>query len=133
MPSACMTLKIVLPSRTFAEVDTVTQIVAETGTGSFGILPHRLDCAAALVPGILIYSTANGEVCLAIDQGVLVKIGLGVIVAVRGAHAGADIATLREDVTRHFLAVDEQERSVRAAMLRLETGFMHRASALQHE
>jgi F-type H+-transporting ATPase subunit epsilon len=39
-------------------------------------LPHRLDCVAALAPGILIYETeAEGEVYLAVDEGVLVKTG----------------------------------------------------------
>ena len=42
--------------------------------GSFGLLPHRLDCVAALVPGILTYETKeDGTVYLAVDQGVLVK------------------------------------------------------------
>jgi ATP synthase, Delta/Epsilon chain, beta-sandwich domain len=43
----------------------VTRIVAETHEGSLGLLPHRLDCVAALVPGILVYETeAEGEVYL---------------------------------------------------------------------
>lgn len=132
MDSALMTLKIVLPSRVFTEIDAVTTIVAETRTGSFGLLPHRLDCAATLVPGILIYTTAGKEVCLAIDHGVLVKTGADVLVAVRGALSGTDINMLREEVAQHFLSLDEQERSARNAMLRLETGFLQRASGLQH-
>ena len=35
----------------FAERSGVSRIVAETRQGSFGLLPHRLDCVAALVPG----------------------------------------------------------------------------------
>ena len=127
-----MTLKIVLPSRVFVEVEAVLAIVAETRTGSFGILPHRLDCVAMLVPGIILYTAAGGEVCLAIDRGVLVKTGASVVVAVRGAHGGAGIDTLRDDVSRQIKATDEKERTVRDAMLRLETGFLHRASVFQH-
>ena len=48
-----MNLKILLPFQIFAEKTNVSRIVAETREGSFGILPHRLDCVAALVPGIL--------------------------------------------------------------------------------
>ena len=52
-----MNLKILLPFQVFAEQTGVTRIVAETREGSFGLLPHRRDCIAALVPGILIYQT----------------------------------------------------------------------------
>jgi F-type H+-transporting ATPase subunit epsilon len=66
----------------------VSRIVAETREGSFGLLPHRLDCVAALAPGILIYETeAEGEVYLAVDEGVLVKTGLDVLVSVRNGRS----------------------------------------------
>ena len=64
-----MHLKILLPFQIFAEHGDVLRIVAETRDGSFGILPHRLDCVAALVPGILIYeTTASGEALVAIQR-----------------------------------------------------------------
>ena len=64
------------PSRIFGEIDDVTRIVAETARGSFGILPNRLDCVAALTPGILTYATeTTGNIYVAVDEGVLVKIG----------------------------------------------------------
>ena len=52
-----MHLKILLPFQIFADKPGVTRIVAETLEGSFGLLPHRLDCVAALSPGILTYET----------------------------------------------------------------------------
>jgi len=55
MPAAPMNLKILLPFQVFAANTGVSRIIAETHQGSFGILPNRLDCVAALVPGILIY------------------------------------------------------------------------------
>ena len=71
-----MNLKVLLPFQVFAEKTGVTRIVAETREGSFGLLPHRLDCVAALVPGILIYQAeSGGEVLVAVDEGVLVKTG----------------------------------------------------------
>ena len=54
MPPALMHLKVLLPFQIFADKTDVSRIVAETREGSFGLLPHRLDCVAALVPGILI-------------------------------------------------------------------------------
>ena len=81
-----MNLKILLPFQVFAEKAGVSRIVAETREGSFGLLPHRLDCVAALAPGILIYETeAEGEVYVAVDEGVLVKTGADVLVSVRRA------------------------------------------------
>jgi len=50
-----MNLKVLLPFQVFAEKSDVSLIVAETSNGSFGLLPNRLDCVAALSPGILIY------------------------------------------------------------------------------
>ena len=63
MPTTLMNLKILLPFSIFAEKTDVSRIVAETCKGSFGLLPRRLDCVAALVPGIQIYENeAEGEV-----------------------------------------------------------------------
>ena len=86
-----MNLKILLPFEIFAEKTDVSRIVAETREGSFGILPHRLDCVAALAPGILTYETQeDGTVYLAVDEGVLVKAGADVLVSVRHAIGGTD-------------------------------------------
>lgn len=127
MNSSSIRLKILLPFRVFAEHEGVTRIVAETYQGSFGILPNRLDCAAGLAPGILTYETAEaGEVYLAIDQGVLVKIGTEVLVSVRNAISGIELDRLREAVEREFLELDEHEKSVRSVMAKLESGFVRR-------
>lgn len=129
-----MNLKVLLPFEVFAEETGVSRIVAETREGSFGLLPHRLDCVAALVPGILVFETdAQGEVCMAVDEGVLVKTGPGVLVSVRNAVGGADLDKLRETVERQFRALDEQERTARSVMAKLETGFIRRFTELHHE
>ena len=135
MQSAGMNLKILLPFKIFVEKVGVLRIVAWTREGSsFGFLPHRLDCAAALAPGILIYETeADGEVCVAVDEGVLVKTGTDVLVSVRNAIGGRDLARLREAVEREFLNLDEQEKSVRSVLAKLESGFIHRFAAFHHE
>ena len=134
MPAALMTLEVLLPFRTFAEAKSVSRIVAETQEGSFGLLPQRLDCVAALVPGILSYETPeSGEIYVAVDEGALVKTGQRVIVSVRAALAGTDLEKLRDSVVREFRSLDEHERSVRAVMAKLETGFLHQFLAFQHE
>jgi F-type H+-transporting ATPase subunit epsilon len=122
-----MQLKILLPSRIFGEIDDVTRIVAQSRQGSFGILPHRLDCVAALAPGILSYATTTaGDVYVAVDEGVLAKIGDRVLISVRNAIGGADLGQLRQAIDREFLTLDEQEKSVRMATARLESGMMRR-------
>ena len=134
MPSALMHLKVLLPFQVFAEKTDVTRIVAETREGSFGLLPHRLDCVAALVPGILIYQTeTGGEVSMAVDEGVLVKTGLDVLVSVRRAISGTDLGQLRAAVEKEFLTLDANEQSVRSAVAKLETGFLQRFAKFQHE
>lgn len=110
------------------------EVVARTPQGSFGILPHRLDCAAALAPGILSYDTeAGGEVYLAVDQGVLVKAGDDVLISVRDAFGGTDLEGLHEAVKRKFLDVDEQEKRVRWVLSKMEGGFIRRFMEFQHE
>ena len=134
MPPTQMNLKVLLPFQVFAEKTGVLRIVAETREGLFGLLPHRLDCVAALAPGILIYETeAQGEVCVAVDEGVLVKTGPNVLVSVRRALGGTDLGRLREAVEREFLTEDEDEQSLRSVMAKLESGFLRRLASFQHE
>ena len=129
-----MNLKVLLPFGIFAEKTGVSRIVAETPEGSFGLLPQRLDCVAALAPGILIYETqSEGEVFVAVDEGVLVKTGADVLVSVRRALRGTDLGQLRDAVEQEFLGLDEQEQSARAVMAKLEAGFLRRFAAFQHE
>jgi len=129
-----MNLKVLLPFQVFAEKTGVSRIVAETREGLFGILPHRLDCVAALAPGILIYeSESQGEVFVAVDEGVLVKSGQDVLVSVRRAIGGADLSLLREAVEREFLALDEREQSIRSALAKMETDLIRRMASLHHD
>jgi len=127
-----MNLKILLPSRVFAALTDVSSIVAESEDGCFGLLPQRLDCVAALVPGILTYRVPTGNVYLAVDTGVLVKIGSDVLVSVRRAIAGSDLAALHDSVMRDFLAVDQEERVVRTAVSTMVSSFIARFDRVRH-
>ena len=134
MQPAFMNLKVLLPFRIFAEKTGVVRIVAETREGSFGLLPHRRDCVAALAPGILIYETkSQGEVYVAVDEGVLVKTGPDVLVSVRNAIGGTDLGQLRDSVEREFLNLNEREQSVRSVMAKMESGFIRRLAEFHHE
>jgi F-type H+-transporting ATPase subunit epsilon len=129
-----MNLKVLLPFKIHADKTGVSRIVAETRDGSFGLLPHRLDCVAALSPGILTYETdTDGEVFLAVDEGVLVKTGPDVLVSVRRAIGGTDLGQLHAAVEKEFLNLDETERNERSVSARLETGLLRRFMIFQNE
>lgn len=134
MSPSPMKLKVLLPFRVFTEKANVTRIVADTSAGSIGLLPNRLDCVAALSPGILVIETEDeDETYVAIDEGVLVKSGRDVLVSVRNAIGGGELGDLREAVEREFLTLDEHEESVRAVLARMESGFIRRLADFHHE
>jgi len=119
-----MNLKILLPFKVFADINNVISIIMETSEGSYGLLPHRLDCVAALVPGILTYETESGTHYLAIDEGVLVKTDQQVLISVRNAIGGADLGKLHELIEKEFLSLHESETSLRSVIAKIELGFI---------
>jgi len=127
-----MHLKILLPYRVFLDVAGVSHIVVVTRSGAFGLRPHRLDCTAAIIPGILAYGIAGGEeVYLAVDEGVLIKTGSQVMISVRNAIGGQDLGKLRAAVEHEFLNQDERERSARTLVARVESDFLRRFLEMQ--
>ena len=129
-----MNLKILLPFQIFAEKAGVSRIVAETPEGSFGLLPHRLDCVAALTPGILVYETdGEGEVYVAVDVGVLVKTGPDVLISVRRALGGTDLSQLRDAVEQEFLTLDAHEQSVRSVLAKMESDLIRRMAGFRND
>ncbi|MDT8310727.1 MAG: F0F1 ATP synthase subunit epsilon [Methylophaga sp.] len=134
MPSTDMHLKILLPFKVFADQQEVLRIVAVTHEGSFGLLPRRLDCVASLSAGILVFETAaDGEVYIAVDEGVLVKTGRNVLVSVRNAIGGMSLGELRAAVEEEFMHLDEQEQKVRSVLAKMESGFIRRLAEFYPE
>jgi F-type H+-transporting ATPase subunit epsilon len=127
-------LRILLPYGLFLERSGIRSIVAETQEGLFGILPHRLDCAAALVPGILTYKTEEeGEVFVALDEGSLVKTGYDVVVCARNATTGANLGELRKAVDELYGNLNEDERAARSVLSKLESHFIRQLMQFGHE
>ena len=121
-----MDLKILLPYKIYADIKNVDRIVAETNEGFFGLLPQRLDCVASLVPGIFMYETDKGEIhYIAIDEGVLVKAGMEVLVSVRNAIGGTDIRQLHNSIKKEYIKLDDNERSVRSVMAKIESEIIY--------
>jgi len=134
MTDACMQLRLLLPSSVFLRLDDVLRLVVETRQGSFGFLPHRRDCVAALRPGILtLESRSRGEQFIALDQGVLVKSGTQVNISVRRAIAGTSLSELRHEVEQDYRQLSQQEQQLQQVMLKLESGFIHHFARFRHE
>lgn len=134
MKSSLMTLKIQLPSGNFLKVKEVSKISVETTMGSVGLLPLRLDCVAGLVPGILTYESQNeGEVFIAIDEGILVKDGFSVVVSVRSAFTGRGLEQLKKTVEDEFVHQSDEEKNIQQVMAKMESTFIKRLTQLHHE
>lgn len=122
-----MRLTVILPAETFLDAE-VDQVVAEAENGHFGIKPRHVDFVAALVPGILTYFSGGKENFLAVDEGVLVKVGPEVRVSVRNAIMGARLDELMRAVEEKFAVLDEKEKTARRAAAKIEAdivrGFM---------
>lgn len=120
-----MNLRILLPTRILIDRP-VDKVIAEAENGSFCLLPRHTDFVAALVPGLLSFTTDQQEQFVAIDEGVLVKNGADVLVSVRDAVIGPDLGLLRLMVRERFEALDEREKRARSALVRLEADFVRR-------
>lgn len=118
-----MNLKILLPHKVFADIKDVKQVIMETTEGSYGLLPQRLDCVAGLVPGILTYETDRIHY-VAVDEGVMIKAGMEVLVSVRNAIGGADLGKLGELVKSEFSKQDKIETQAKIVAAKLERGFI---------
>lgn len=122
MGSDGMRLIIKLPARAFLDQPDVVSVCAESESGSFGILPRRMDCIAALVPGILSYRTADGkEFHVAIDEGILLKTGGEVLVSVRNAIGDVPLEHLKVLVDSEMKQIDEREAALRRSIALLES------------
>lgn len=128
-----MHLKILIPFQIAVDASGVSRIVAETLQGSLGILPRRLDCVAALVPGILIFEREKeGETFVAVDEGILIKRGRDVLVSVRNAVGGEDLDRLRQTIEREFRHLDEEEYNVRQVLAKMESTLIRRFVRSRH-
>ncbi|HCB12007.1 MAG TPA: F0F1 ATP synthase subunit epsilon [Gammaproteobacteria bacterium] len=119
-----MRLKVLTPAQTLVD-EPAMRVHAEGLEGSFCLLPRHRDWVAALQPGIVGFTTVEGqERFLAVDQGVLTKCGAEVLIAVRRAVREDDLARLRQVVENEFRQLDEQERIARSTLARLEAGMI---------
>ena len=130
-PLEHMRLEVFTPTALLVDI-AVAKVVAEGAEGFFALLPRHIDLAAALPPGLFVYVTAAGEErFLGIDEGVLIKRGADVRVSVLDAFESTDLSSLRAQVARRFISLDEHERSARTALARLEAGAIRRVLEIE--
>lgn len=119
-----MKLKVLTPIAVLIERP-VTKVIAEAENGDFCLLPNHVDFVAALVPGILSFTTeTKREIFVAVDEGILVKCGAEVLVSTRNAVEGEDLASLKQAVIEQFQVLDEQEKLTRSALAKFEVSMM---------
>lgn len=129
--AADMSVTLRLPTRTLFE-GRAESLTALAPTGAFGIWPNHVDFVTALVPSVLTLRLLGGaEAIFGIDEGLLVKKGHEVSVAVLRGVQGDDLESLRDTVQASFVQIDEEERQARSALSRLEANMVRRFAELQ--
>lgn len=119
-----MKLVIALPHRIALTV-TVDKVGGEGLHGSFTMLPRHLDHVVVLQPSILTYTTESGdERFVAVDGGILTKVGDEVRVSTVAAVPGDRLEDLERTVSETFRTLGERERDARAAQARIESHVM---------
>ncbi|MEH6356316.1 MAG: ATPase [Marinobacter sp.] len=126
-----MTVTLRLPTRTLFE-GSAQRLFATAINGAFGMLPNHTDFVTALVPSVLILTDETGdELFFGIDEGLLVKTGHQVDIAIRRGVQGDNLDSLNDTVLASFVEVDEEERVARSALSRLEAGIVRRFGDLR--
>lgn len=126
-----MQVTLRLPTRTLFE-GSAQRLFATAQNGAFGMLPNHTDFVTALVPSVLIVTSEDGkEVFFGVDEGVLMKTGHKVDIAIRRGVQGQDLDSLNETIQTAFIEVDEEERVARSALSRLEAGIVRRFGDLR--
>ncbi|RMF27638.1 MAG: F0F1 ATP synthase subunit epsilon [Cyanobacteria bacterium J083] len=127
-----MKLKILIPTEILIE-RSVTKVIAEAENGNFCLLPHHIDFLAALVPGILSFTTeTKEEIFVAVDEGILVKCGAQVLVSSRNAIRGKDLESLKKAIAEKFQILDEKEKLARSALAQFEASMMRHFQELSY-
>lgn len=129
--ASVMTVSVRLPTRTLFE-GPVLRLLATAANGAFGMLPNHTDFVTALVPSVLILTGENDqEQFFGIDEGILMKTGHQVDIAIRRGVQGDNLESLNDTVLASFVEVDEEERVARSALSRLEAGIVRRFGDLR--
>ncbi len=114
------------------DIDNVIKIIADGAGGKFCILPKHIDICRSLEPCVLAYTLSSAETFYtAIDEGLLVKKGDTVQVAVKQAVEGKGFGSLREAVKLKLSTLDDEEKNTRAGIAKIEAEYARRIAELK--
>lgn len=109
-----------------------SKLYAESDSGAFGLWPNHADLVCSLTPSVLIITDLQQqERYFGLDQGLLVKHGNQVQIAVRRGLQGNNLAELATQVQQAFVQADEDERVARSALAKLELGMVKQLHELK--
>ncbi len=125
-----MKLKVLTANEVLVDQD-VEKVTAEGTDGGFTLLPRHVDFVSSLVPGLFCFTTQDGrEECIAVDTGILVKVGDRLLVSVRHALRGPGLGELEVTIEKTFKNLGEQGKKARSALARLEADFVQQFVAI---
>lgn len=109
----------------------VSKLSGRSDRGSFTLLPRHADGAMLLEAGLLSYVDVDAvEVFVAVDEGVLVKVGDDVRVTCRRAVVAGDLNDAKSALSEHLTEQSEHDRKATAALLSLEAEVLRRLGDL---
>ena len=115
-----MTLQVFVPSETHGFYD-LEAVDVESDIGRLTLLPHHVDCAAALHAGLVRIRAAGGEEhYLGTDGGTLVKMGDQVMVSTPRAVVGRALGEIHEELAERRRRRMKREKEAQKALARLE-------------
>ncbi|MBV6271895.1 hypothetical protein KVP09_03060 [Alcaligenaceae bacterium CGII-47] len=125
-----MNVTIRLPSCTFYQ-GRAYRLRAEGRAGGFGLLPNHADFVTELIPSILTLVIDDlAERFFGIDEGMLIKRDREVSVIVRRAVVGDELGSLHQRAHENLIKIEDEERSARAALSRIEARMVRGLSEL---
>lgn len=115
-----MTLQVFVPSESHSFYD-LSLVDVESDHGRLSLLPHHIDCAAALSPGLVRIRDAEGEEhYLGADGGTLVKVGERVMISTPRAVVGRALGEIHAELEERRRRRRQREREAQRALARLE-------------
>ena len=121
-----MKLTIWTPTSLAVEVDHIRHLRAEDRTGAFGIAPGHADFLTILAVSVVEWTDADGAEGFALVQGgaLMVREGLSVEIAARGAYSESELAALGDTAIDALRRSAEDEGLARTLDARLQSAAM---------
>ncbi|WP_372634415.1 F0F1 ATP synthase subunit epsilon [Fodinibius sp.] len=118
-----MQLKVMEPERVLIDRE-ANKIIAEGTNGSFCLKPRHVDFVSSLKTGILMYESGGEEYYIAVDEGILVKVGERVLVSVLNGIMGRDLSKLEQAVRERFEKTEAMNKAAGIAQKSMEADLL---------